>query len=102
MSTDDRISIEQLLDRPLWQLSCREYIALMRYAHTSIAESGAPAARNLCHGVDALAQYLGCSPAKVYDLKRKGILEEAIVSRIGRAIVFDGDLARDLATNKKA
>lgn len=91
------IDISALLDRPLWQLSCREYIALLRYAQETHTESGAPATRHLCHGVDALAQYLGCSPAKIYELKRKGILDAAVVSHIGRAIVFDGDRARELA-----
>lgn len=59
-------------------------------------------------GVHALAVELGCSDSTIYALMRTpreedgsseggGILKDAIVSRIGRRIVFDVDKARELA-----
>lgn len=65
--------------------------------------------------VHALADALGCSLSKEYSLmhtarpedgsvENGGILRDAIVSRIGRRIVFDSERARELAneyaTNK--
>ena len=35
----------------------------------------------------------------IYDLKKKGVLDEAIISRVGRKIVFDAEKARVLASN---
>ena len=107
MSFDD-FNSDELLDRPLWQLTCREFCALMQYAagQNNDRSSGQ---RILCTGVQALAKALGCSPSKIYALMRVpradgssdggGILRDAIVSRIGRAIVFDPEKARSLATS---
>lgn len=91
-------NIDELLSKPLWQLSGREFCALTQFAHSLNAGATQPAQqRHLCHGVNALAQYLGCSESKVYALRRDGVLNEALVSRIGKRIVFDGDRARELA-----
>ena len=60
-------------------------------------------------GVHALAVELGCSDSTIYALMRApreedgsseggGILKPAIISRIGRRIVFDVEKARELAT----
>lgn len=48
-------------------------------------------------GVQAVAEYCACSPSQIAKLLREGVLETAIVSRIGKSIVFDGDKARDCA-----
>ncbi len=53
--------------------------------------------RVLCEGVHELAGHLCCSESKIYALRRDGILDEAVVSRIGRSIVFDVEKARRLA-----
>ena len=38
-----------------------------------------------------------CCDSLVYKLRREGVLDEAIISRIGKKIVFDGDVARRCA-----
>ena len=48
-------------------------------------------------GVRALAIYLGCCESTIFMLRRNGVLDEAIISQIGKKIVFDGDKARVLA-----
>ncbi|MCQ2115167.1 MAG: DUF3853 family protein [Bacteroidales bacterium] len=48
-------------------------------------------------GVEELAEKIGCSQSTVYSLKRQGVLDDAIVSNIGRKIIFDVEKARELA-----
>ncbi len=102
-----------LLDKPIWQMSGLEFCALMDYANGLGDGMGTGAERRtLVNGVQALADGLGCSPSTIYGLMRTareedgsaangGILKEAIVSRIGRRIVFDVERARTLANNYK-
>ena len=109
MSTE--ININGLLEKPLWQMTGEEYCQLTQYAlslsngmGTAPSQSGQKAL-----GIHALAVELGCSDSTIYALMRTpreedgsseggGILKAAIVSRIGRRIVFDVDKARELAT----
>lgn len=90
-----------LLDKPIWQMSGREFCALTNYANAMNEALSAPASRHLCRGVRALATHLACSESKIYALRRDGVLDDAVVSRIGKAIVFDGEKARMLAVNNK-
>ena len=94
-------SIEGLLEKPVYMMTGEEYLELTHYA---LANS--PNAAN--RPVHALAVELGCSESTIYALMRApreedgsnvggGVLREAIVSRIGRRIVFDVDKARKLA-----
>lgn len=103
-----------LLDKPVWQMSGREFCALTLYANVLHGgqDVGTESRRTLVNGVQALADALSCSPSTIYALMRAmraedglseggGILRDAIVSRIGRAIVFDVEKARALAMNYK-
>lgn len=90
--------IQELLQKPLWQLTGEEYVALHTYAcsiNNSDIEGRQPAVQ--CKGVNALAEYCKCSPSQIAKLLREGVLESAVVSRIGKCIVFDGDEARRCA-----
>ena len=103
--------IEGLLQKPLWQMTGEEYCQLTHYALSISPNSGsspAPPGQKAL-GVHALAVELGCSDSTIYALMRTpreedgsseggGILKPAIVSRIGRRIVFDVDKAREQAT----
>ena len=90
--------VTDLLNKPLWQLTGSEYLALHRYAHEKDGMNSKE-----CHpitrvtGVHALAQYIECSDSQVYKLRREGVLDEAIISHVGKSIVFDGEKARELA-----
>ena len=106
---DEKI-IEGLLVKPLWQMTGEEYCHLTQYAmslSTNAETSPAPMGQKAL-GVHALAVELGCSDSTIYALMRAvreddgsaeggGILRPAVVSRIGRRIVFDDDTARRLA-----
>ena len=102
--------IEGLLQKPLWQKTGEEYCQLTHYALSLSPNTGsspAPPGQKAL-GVHALAVELGCSDSTVYALMRTpreedgsseggGILRPAVVSRIGRRIVFDVETARRLA-----
>ena len=102
--------IDGLLRKPLWQMTGEEYCQLTHYALSLSPNTGSSAAPPglKALGVHALAMELGCSDSTVYALMRTpreeddsaeggGILQPAIISRIGRRIVFDVDIARRLA-----
>ena len=111
-------SIEGLLEKPVYMMTGEEYLELTHYAlanSPNAANRNSPNAANRptqtgqkALGVHALAVELGCSESTIYALMRApreedgsnvggGVLREAIVSRIGRRIVFDVDKARKLA-----
>lgn len=108
MSTE--ININGLLVKPLWQMTGEEYCQLTQYAMSlspNVETSPVPMGQKAL-GVHALAVELGCSDSTIYALMRAAreedgsaeggeILKPAIVSLIGRRIVFDVDKARDLA-----
>lgn len=74
-----------------------EYVALHAYA-CSINADGREASRvTRLKGVQAVAEYCACSPSQIAKLLREGVLDSAIVSRIGKSIVFDADKARNSA-----
>ena len=98
METKD-ININDLLGRPLWQLSCQEYIALMRYllaqgANGNITNDSVP---RQAIGMAALAKALGCSASLLYGIRHYIDFGPAIISHIGRKPVFDVEVARTLA-----
>ena len=95
---DSNNLIEGLLQKPLWQMTGEEYCQLTHYALSLSPNTGsspAPPGQKAL-GVHALAVELGCSDSTVY-AEGGGILRPAIVSRIGRRIVFDVETARKLA-----
>ncbi len=94
----NKITTNYLLEKPLWQMTGEEFLQLnelTRGSSNSTTENNEP---NLyAHGVNELATMLGCCQSTVYALKKLGILDNAIVSQIGKRIVFDVRKARVLA-----
>lgn len=98
MKQFENIDVLTLLDKPVWQLTGREFCALTYYANTFVAGNKPTSNTNIiCEGVRALAKNLGCSESKVYELRKARVFDDAIVSHIGRSIVFNVDKARSLA-----
>ena len=104
--------IEMLLAKMIVQMTGADLVTLIRYAICLPERSNNPVPRATVNGVNALAEALSCSPSTIYALMRTmreedglseggGILRDAIVSRIGRRIVFDVELARALANKFK-
>ena len=98
MDTNDNLNINDLLGRPLWQLSCREYVELMRYALSQNTTVEA-ARRKQATGTSALAREIGCAPSTLYGIMRNVDFSPALISRIGRRSVYDIECARKLAND---
>lgn len=95
--SNDPIIID-LLDKPLWQLTGKEYVALHAYAAKKANEKNDTLQTTTrCTGVRELAQFLQCCESKIYAMKRDGVLDGSIVSSIGKSTIFDGEKARELA-----
>jgi hypothetical protein len=103
-------SIEGLLEKPVYMMTGEEYLELTHYALANSSNAAAQPTQGSkkALGVHALAVELGCSDSTIYVLMRTprvedgsseggGVLRDAIVSRIGRKIVFDVEKARELA-----
>lgn len=100
MKTDDNFNIDDLLGRPLWQLSCQEYLALMRYLlakYGSISSESAPPRQAI--GMTALAKALGCSTSLLYGIRHNVDFGDAVISRIGRKEVYDIEAVRTIAND---
>lgn len=100
--SNDPIIID-LLEKPLWQLTGKEYVALHAYACRMNSDTSTQNATTVIRitGIRALAEYLACCESTIYSLKREGVLDPAIVSRVGKNIVFDAEKARQLADDYK-
>ena len=83
-------SIEGLLEKPVYMMTGEEYLELTHYA---LANS--PNAANIYALMRAPREEDGSNVGG-------GVLRDAIVSRIGRRIVFDVDKARKLADEYQA
>lgn len=88
---------QELLDKPLWQLTGRQYKKLTEGVMLDILSSlkSQEPQRHLVYGIDGLAEFLGVSRSTAQRIKRSGIIDAAIAQN-GRTIVIDGDMAISL------
>lgn len=93
--------ITSLLNRHLFEMKGNDLVALWRYATPSDARI-APVNPPQAIGINALASALSCSASQIYVLQKAHKLDDAVVSRIGRRIVFDVDKARAAANEWQA
>ena len=99
---ESKFDITKLMDKPIWQMCGEEFVLLAEFA---FSQNSLPARQEpqtqFVYGISSLAEYLGCGNSTVYALKKEGVLDGAIRSRVGKRIVFDGPLARQLADDYK-
>lgn len=86
--------IETLLKKPIWQMTGEEFLLLSGKGVDGDQNSNSV---KFAYGMRNLGDAIGCSLTRVFDLKKNGILDDAIVSFIGKKIVFDVEKARMLA-----
>lgn len=90
--------VRDLMSKPVWQMSGEEFCILTMYANSAAPSSpSSKSANTRVIGIKELAAYLGCCESTIYAIKKAGILDSAIVSQIGKRIVFDAERARQLA-----
>ena len=99
-SNDNNINISELLGRPLWQLTCQEYVALMRHllSESGNVGNGSTPPRQAI-GMTALAKALGCSTSLLYGIRHNVDFGDAVISRIGRKEVYDIEAVRTIAND---
>lgn len=87
---------KELLTKPLWQMTGQEFCLLFKYAFEQCAvhqDGGSPRLT----GIAALAEYLGCSEAQVYKMKKAGVFDSAIAAHVGKTYVFLAEEAQRCA-----
>ena len=89
---------EDIKNKPLISLSASEFIELLLSARAPMSE---PAKPDVAFGIAELGEKIGCCPATVYAMKKTGALDGAIISHIGKKIVFDVAKARVAANEYK-
>ena len=99
----ERHDNESLLGKMLVQMTGEELVAIFRMAATEGKDVTGTSAETVkyVYGVQDLAAYIGCCASTIYDLKKRGVLNAAIVSKVGKRIVFNAPLARQLADDYK-
>lgn len=90
------IDISVLLEKFVFQMTGLEVYNLIQAALSS-ANNSSNAQAELCTGIHALAEQLGCCESTIYMLRREGVLDDAVKSQVGKKIVFDVEKARTAA-----
>lgn len=67
---------------PLWQLTVGEFIEIQKHIHFVSAN------QKYEYGIKGLAKILGCSKTKATEIKKSGVLNNAIYQN-GRTIIID-------------
>jgi hypothetical protein len=83
------------MDTPLWQLTAREFIALMQQISPAAETKPAPGTPEYVYGIAGIAELLGCSKVQVHEYRKQGWLEPAI-RQYGRKVICDARLAMEL------
>jgi hypothetical protein len=97
-------NIDNLLDKPVWQMTGAEFLELSRQQSPTPEEppheSEHPKVPKYVYGMNGLAQLLGCSIATAHRIKASGIIKDAI-TQIGRKIIIDQEKAIELISKRK-
>lgn len=97
------MQLENLLKKPLWQMTGEEFLflqnsALQRanYVPTPVAETSK---KRYEYGIRGIAKIFGCSIPTANRIKKSGKINAAI-TQVGRKIIVDADHALQLAQDK--
>jgi len=83
------------LDKPLWQLTVREFMELMKQIPTNTIQDNSNKEKRLVFGIAGIAKLFNCSMTTANRIKASGKIDRAI-SQHGRMITVDADLALEL------
>ena len=96
-------NIQELLSKPVWQMTGEEFIMLSRHASGQTEAQPQPVtdtSRKYVYGIPGIAKLFGCSLPTANRIKKSGRIDKAI-TQIGRKIIVDAELALELAGKKK-
>ena len=95
-------NIQELLSKPVWQMTGEEFIMLSRHASVQTEAQPQPVtdtSRKYVYGIPGIARLFGCSLPTANRIKKSGRIDKAI-TQIGRKIIVDAELALELAGKK--
>ena len=95
-------NIQELLSKPVWQMTGEEFIMLSRHAPVQTEAQPQPVtdtSRKYVYGIPGIARLFGCSLPTANRIKKSGKIDKAI-TQIGRKIIVDAELALELAGKK--
>ena len=95
-------NLQELLSKPVWQMTGEEFIFLSKHASRQTETQPQPITdteRKYVYGILGIAKLLGCSLPTANRIKKSGKIDKAI-TQIGRKIIVDVELALELAGKK--
>lgn len=97
---NNKKDLRMLLDKPIWQLSGREFVELMKSTLMEMESGNEEEPRKrFVFGLDGICDLFGCSKSTAERIKKSGIIDAAI-TQVKRKIVVDAELALQLFGNK--
>ena len=97
------MTINELLDKPVWQMTGEELLFLARHGNMSTngetAKASSKEEKQDVYGLAGIARLFGCSLPTANRIKQSGKINRAI-TQVGRKIIVDADLALELAGRK--
>ena len=97
------MTIKELLDKPVWQMTGEELLFLTQHGKMSTSGETAKASskeeKRYVYGLAGIARLFGCSLPTANRIKQSGKINRAI-TQVGRKIIVDADLALELAGRK--
>ena len=95
-------NLQELLSKPVWQMTGEEFIMLSRHASGQTEAQPQPVtdtSRKYVYGILGIARLFGCSLPTANRIKKSGKIDKAI-TQIGLKIIVDAELALELAGKK--
>lgn len=97
------MTINELLGKPVWQMTGEELLFLAQHSNMSTSGETAKASskeeRRYVYGLAGIARLFGGSLPTANRIKQSGKINRAI-TQVGRKIIVDADLALELAGRK--
>ena len=95
------MNIEELKQKPLWQMTGDEFIFLQQNTGQKEVQSSplVDNSKKYVYGLKGLKTLFNCSIATANRIKASGRIDKAI-SQVGRKVIIDADLALELAGRK--
>ena len=97
------MTINELLDKPVWQMTGEELLFLAQHGKMSMngetIKTSSKEEKRYVYGLAGIARLFGCSLPTANRIKQSGKINRAI-TQIGRKIIVDADLALELAGRK--
>ena len=94
-------NIQELLSKPVWQMTGEEFIFLSKHASGQAEALPQPVTdteKKYVYGILGIAKLFGCSLPTANRIKKSGKIDKAI-TQIGRKIIVDAELARNWLLN---